>query len=173
MVSIKSRKLTEICLDEIKFDSGAEVHYVSFKYPASVAILPITTDRKILLVKQYRYPIKDYSWEIPAGGVAEDESPQNAVKRELLEETGYSAGKYVRIFSIHPSNGMSNEIIHIYKAIDLFQSDRKYHKELLENDMELNFFSSDELNSMIKEGEITDAATIIAVQSIIISHSEL
>ena len=67
MPTIKSKKLTEIYLEEIKFEDGAEVHYVSFKSPDSVAILPILNEKEIILIRQYRYAIKDYPWEILIG----------------------------------------------------------------------------------------------------------
>ena len=73
MPQIKSRKLIEIYLEEIKFNNGVEVHYVSFKSPESVAVLPILDEQKIILIKQFRYAINEYSWEIPAGGINEKE----------------------------------------------------------------------------------------------------
>jgi ADP-ribose pyrophosphatase len=167
MPTIKSKKLTEIHLEQIKFNDGAEVHYVLFKNPESVAILPILNEKKIILVKQYRYAIKDYSWEIPAGGIHENETNINAAKRELREETGYKSEAIEHFNSFYPSNAMSNEKVHVYKATCLTKKKIRLTKELLEKDIEVKSFSLSNLFTMINKGEITDAATIIAIQLLI------
>ena len=167
---VKSKKLAEIYLEEIKFNNGTEVHYVSFKSPESVAVLPILDEQTIILVKQFRYAINEYSWEIPAGGINKSETNIDAAKRELEEETCYSSENLDFISSFYPSNAMSNEQIHIYSASFLVKETNGLKKEILEKDLEVKSFSFSNLMEMINAGKITDAATLIALQSLFIKN---
>ena len=113
MAKKNKRELTEIILENIKIDDGHNVDYVYFNYPESVAILAKLKE-SFLMVRQYRYAIKDYTWEIPAGSVNDNENLVDAAKRELYEETSYKATKLRKLTSLHPSNAMSNENINIF-----------------------------------------------------------
>ena len=164
MKKTKSTKLTELYLDEVKFEDGHQVHYVYFNYPESVAVVPILDNKYIYLIKQYRYAIEQYSWEIPAGGVNEGESIQQAALRELSEETSFDADVVEYLFSFYPSNAMSNEKIHLFMA-DRFQATEHIRmQELLERGIEVKRFRISEIQKMITNQEITDAATIIGAQ---------
>jgi len=168
---ISSRKIVEIHLDTLSFpDSGNQTHYISFKSPESVAILPILDGNKILMVKQFRYAISEYSWEIPAGGINPDESPVQAAVRELLEETSYKANQIHHILSFYPSNSISNERMHIYYADGLIKQDNfAHHGEPLEEGIEVKAFAQEELREMLDNRVVTDAATLIAVQYFFLS----
>jgi ADP-ribose pyrophosphatase len=161
---INSNKLFEIVLDELRFPDGNEAHYISLKYPESVAILPIIDKNKIVMVRQFRYAINEYSWEIPAGGLKPNESSEKAALRELFEETGYKAGNIHYVYSFYLSNSMSNERMHLYQADDLVKSDTHIHGELLETDMEIKIFEVSELQKMLDSQILTDAPSLIAVQ---------
>lgn len=170
MRKIKSKRLAEIYLEKINFDDGEEVHYVSFKYPESVAILPIINEKEIILVNQFRYSINEYSWEIPAGGINEKENNIDAAKRELREETGYYSENFEYLYSVYPSNAMSNEKIHLFKAFSLVEQEIRQNNELLERDIEVKIFPLSDILRMIKNGIITDAVTIIALQFLFINN---
>src|SRR5580698_11653427 len=75
----------------------------------AVGVLPMDADLNVFLVGQYRFPLKAYSWEIPEGGGEFGEDPVESAKRELLEETGLIAGKWVHILTMHLSNSVSDE----------------------------------------------------------------
>ena len=118
------------------------------------------------MVRQYRYAIKDYTWEIPAGSVNENESLINAAKRELFEETSYKATKLRKVISLHPSNAMSNEKINIFYTSHLKKIISNDHKkEPIEQDRKIKAISISELKQMITNGKITDASTLIALQT--------
>ena len=89
------------------------------EHPGGVCVLAITQDHHVLTVKQYRYAQKEVLMELPAGKKELNEDPLFTAKRELLEETGYSASTWIDYGVIYPSPAYLNEIIHLYVATDL------------------------------------------------------
>ncbi|MCX7820634.1 MAG: NUDIX hydrolase [Brevinematales bacterium] len=129
-------------------------------YPEAVAILAFQGD-KIILERQYRYSVKNFLYEIPAGKIDNpEENPIDAAKRELLEETGFVSDKLTYLFSYFPAVGYSTEKIHLFKAENL-----KLEKQHLDEDefIEVLFFKIEDVVDMIKNGEIMDAKTILGV----------
>jgi len=163
-VKINSRKLVEIYLKELKFSDKSEVHHILFSQPESVAILPIFDKDKVIMVKQFRYAINEYSWEIPAGGIQEKESPEKAAMRELFEETGYKTSEINYVCSFYLSNSISDEKMNLYEARDLLKHETHAYSELLETDIQIKIFEANELQNMLDNNIITDATTIIAIQ---------
>jgi len=133
-------------------------YYWIDKIPA-VVVLPIISD-KIVMVKQYRYPIKSDSLELPAGHVWPDETPKGCAIRELKEETGFTAKKMEKILSYHPSTEYSTQIYHIFIAEDLTEGkpDRESY-ELID----VEIMEKTTIFEKINNGIITDSRTIIAV----------
>lgn len=91
---------------------------VSFKNKA-IGVVPIDADGNTYLVGQYRYPLNEYSWEIPEGGCPLGTDPLESAKRELQEETGFVAGRWTQLCRIHTSNSATDEEGFIYIAEDL------------------------------------------------------
>ncbi|MBR5192335.1 MAG: NUDIX hydrolase [Clostridia bacterium] len=122
-------------------------------------------DGKILLVKQYRYPYEQELLELPAGKLNVGEDPKETAIRELEEEGGIKCKKVEKLFEIYPSPGYTNEIIYIYKATDFVET-----KTHLDEDEFLTsaWYSKEELRKMIKNGEIKDAKTLIALLKILL-----
>jgi len=123
----------------------------------AVAIMPVSNDNCFLL-KQYRFPINEYIYEVPAGGIEQGETPDIAANRELIEETGLSAGKLRPHGWIYLAPGYSTERLWLYEASDLTPSDShdKDEDEIIEV-VELDIC---EMLAMIREGDIVDAKTI-------------
>jgi hypothetical protein len=92
-----------------------KVHYKN----TAIGIVPLDEEFRIWLVGQYRFPLNQYSWEIPEGGGAAGEDPLIAAQRELREETGLVAREWTRLFGMHLSNSVSDELAIIYLARDL------------------------------------------------------
>lgn len=116
---------------------------------------------KIWLVGQYRYPLKQYSWEIPEGGGKLGVSPLESAQRELKEEVGALAACWEEIRRSHLSNSVSDELAIIFLATDLRyeNAEPEETEELQRKQVDLN-----EAVRMIKVGEITDSISIIAIQ---------
>jgi ADP-ribose pyrophosphatase len=85
----------------------------------ATGILPLWPDGSLTLVGQYRYPIGEYSWEIPEGGGGLGDDPESIARRELLEETGIQAGKFEYLGRIHTSNCFVDEVCHLFLASSL------------------------------------------------------
>ncbi|MFN7093742.1 MAG: NUDIX domain-containing protein [Burkholderiales bacterium] len=105
--------------DQVKLPDGKEAVREYIKHPGAVAIIPITATGEIVLEYQYRHPIGQVILEIPAGKLDDNEPEIAAAKRELLEETGYSATKWTWLGKIFPCIGYSNEQIIYYLAEEL------------------------------------------------------
>lgn len=131
---------------------------INFKNMA-LGILVLDKDYNTWIVGQYRYPINQYSWEIPEGGGEWDIEPLESAKRELLEETGITANKWTKILEMHLSNSASDEFCILYIAQDLsFGEAQPEDTEQLEV-KKLHF---NELYKMVENGEIKDSLTIAA-----------
>lgn len=130
------------------------------EYPGAVAIVAITDEKEVLLVKQYRKPIEKFLLEIPAGKLEINEEPRETAKRELKEETGYEAGKLEYLFEFYPSPGITTEKMHIFLATDLIKGERNLEKgEYIEN----SSMKFEDIFLKIKRGEIADGKTIIGL----------
>jgi ADP-ribose pyrophosphatase len=154
-------KALDFYSDTVILPNGAKAVREYIKHPGAVAVLPFVDDKHILLVKQYRYPVKEITYEIPAGKTDKGEQPLKAVKRELTEETGYSAKNIKKLITFWPTAAFSDEVLHIYVAGGL----KKAGNACPDFDEFINaeIFDFDKVFEMIKNGKIKDAKTIIAL----------
>jgi len=108
--------------DQVLNPTGGDGIYgrVHFKNRA-IGIIPIDQDLNTWLVGQYRYPLKEYSWEIPMGGGLLEQEPLLAAQRELQEETGLIANKWTEILKVHTSNSVTDEVGYVFWAEELTQ----------------------------------------------------
>jgi ADP-ribose pyrophosphatase len=132
---------------------------VSFKNKA-IGVLPLDENNNTWLVGQWRYPLNEYSWEIPEGGGPHDEDPLEAAKRELKEETGLIASKYTELCRMHTSNSVSDELAILYVARGLKQSESEPEES---EDLKIKKVSFDEAYRMVMDGEITDSLSMVAI----------
>ena len=132
---------------------------VHFKNSA-VGVLPVDGQGRVWLVGQYRYPLGQYSWEIPEGGGPGDEAPEETARRELREETGLVAGALERIAVAHLSNSVSDEVAYIFRATDLTPGPSE--PEGTER-LDVRLVDWDEARDMLRRGVITDSMTVIAL----------
>jgi ADP-ribose pyrophosphatase len=129
-------------------------------HPGSVGILPVLENGDLIFVKQFRYVIGSDLLEIPAGTIEEGESPEECATRELLEETGYQAGRLDLLSSFYTSPGYSNEFMWLFKATDLRSGEAK---PMADESIEIKVVSLGEALSLIKNGGIRDVKTICAI----------
>ncbi|MBS4034787.1 MAG: NUDIX hydrolase [Ignavibacterium sp.] len=152
-------KVFDLKVDEINYNvSGNSGIREVAVHPGGAVVIPVKEDGKIILVKQFRYPIQDWLIEFPAGKLDANENPLICATRELEEETGYKAGEITKLGEILTAPGYCTEILHIYMATGLVPGN--HNREEGEIGMEIFEYSIDEINKMILNGEITDAKTI-------------
>lgn len=132
---------------------------VNFKNLA-IGILPLDAHLNTWLVGQWRFPLNQYSWEIPEGGGPHGEDPLTAAKRELKEETGLIARNYRELCRMHTSNSVSDESAIIYLAQDLEQSAAEPEET---EDLQVKKIPFEEAYQMVMRGEISDSLSMVAI----------
>lgn len=132
---------------------------VHFKNKA-IGIVPLDAEHNTYLVGQYRFPLDEYSWEIPEGGCPLDTDPLESAKRELEEETGLTANEWTYLQEVHLSNSVSDEHGHIYLARDLQQGHAAPEET---EELQVKKITIDDACQLIREGKITDSITIIGL----------
>ena len=152
--------IVDIRRDVALLQNGNHAHREVVVHPGGVGIVPITKDNKVLMVRQYRYPMEEELLEIPAGKLDEGEDPFECAVRELSEETGCSAGTFVDLGAMYPSPGFCRETLHMYLALDLEYGEMHLdHNELLS----VEAIEIDELMEMIMDNKLPDAKSIIGI----------
>ena len=152
-----------VVTDHVLEPSGVQVRRDIVRHSGSVVILPVDesgSEPRILLVRQYRYTAKQYLWELCAGRIDQGESEPKAAKRELLEETGYSARRWKRILRFYASPGFVAETMAVYLARHLRAGVAQPEED---EDIEVKFFPLNAAVRMVMNGIIKDAKTICGV----------
>ena len=147
--------------DEVINPGGGRNQYgwVHFKNRA-IAIVPLDEDGNTWLVGQQRFTLDEYSWELPMGGGPLDESPLDAAKRELKEETGLTAERWTEIMKVHTSNSITDEEGFVFVAEGLTQGETEFEEM---EDLAIRKLSLADAVRLVNDGEITDAITIAAL----------
>lgn len=146
--------------DQIIHPSGKPGEYYVIELPPPVFIIPMTGEKEIYLVGQFRYTTSIYSWEPPAGG-SEGQDLLEAAKRELLEEASLIAHRWKEVGTFQISNGICNQIGHTFLAQELSESKNPaIHDEEISQIKKVPFH---EVMQMIKKGQISDADSIASI----------
>jgi ADP-ribose pyrophosphatase len=144
--------------DKVMLPNGAHSEREYIRHPGAVVILPVLDDGSILIERQYRYPLDQVFYEFPAGKIDPGEDHLECAKRELKEETGYTASDWQFVCTIHNAIAYSDEHLEIYLARGLVAGESALDDgEFLET----MTVSVDELLRWVREGKITDVKTII------------
>lgn len=146
--------------DTVELPNGKPATRELVEHPGAVAVVPVRSDGKVLLVRQYRYPVGRLTLEIPAGKLDQGEKPEDCAKRELEEETGYQAGKLRRLSAVLTTPGFTNELIHLYVAEELVLKERHPDEDEF---IDVEVFSPDEIRTMIENGALCDAKTLLGL----------
>ncbi|MEA3195368.1 MAG: ADP-ribose pyrophosphatase [Betaproteobacteria bacterium] len=152
--------LLKVRRDTVRLPDGSEGTREYIRHPGAVAIVPVFDDGRLLLERQFRYPHGREFIEVPAGKLEPGEPHLETAKRELLEETGYTAEDWTRIGVIHTAIAYTDE------AIELFIARKLTHvgKKLDEGEfLETLIIGFEEAIAMIRDGRITDAKTVAAL----------
>ncbi len=156
-----SGKVFDLKVDKIEYDSGNPGIREVAVHPGGAVVVPVLDNDRIIIVKQYRYPLNKTILELPAGKLNKDEDPLVCAVRELEEETGYKAGRIEKLGAICTSPGFCTEILHIYLANELIPGN--HNREEGEYGMEILELTFKEAEEKIKRGEIIDAKTICGI----------
>lgn len=155
-------KVFDLQVDQIQYDSGnLGVREIAL-HPGGAVVVPILPDGKIIMINQYRYPLKKMILELPAGKLEPKEDPFKCAVRELEEETGYKSDNVTKLGIIYTTPGFCTEELHIYLAKDLIPGE--HNREEGEFGMEVHTYTMEEIDNMIRSGEIRDAKTICGIQ---------
>lgn len=146
--------------DQVSLSNGRTSQREYVVHPGAVVVVAILDNGHVVLERQFRYPLNQVFIELPAGKIDAEESLLLTGQRELLEETGYSAKNWVDLGLLHPCIGYSNEVIHMYLALNTFKGEHNRDEDEL---LEVFSASLKDCLQMIDSGEITDAKTIIAL----------
>jgi ADP-ribose pyrophosphatase len=146
-------------VDEVATDpSGFQIHRSIVRHPGSAVMMAVDDRQRVLLVKQFRLPAERDLWELPAGRIDPGETPLQAAKRELREETGYSAKNWTKLVTFWASPGYVDEKMNVFLATGLHEGEQQ---PMEDERIEIRWFSRKELHDSINAGKIQDAKTLV------------
>ncbi len=153
--------VVKVRVDTVALPNGEICNREIVEHPGSVAIVAITSDEQLLLVRQFRYAIGRITLELPAGTCGFGEAPEDAARRELREEVGCEAGALEHLGEFYVAPGYGTEIIHMYLATGLTEAGATD----LDSDefLEPAKVSLEEAMAMVRDGRIIDAKSIIGL----------
>ena len=155
--TIHKGSVYDLVSENITLENGVTRDFEFIHHPGATAIVPMLNENQIILINQYRHALRKFIWEIPAGTLTPRETAINCARRELIEETGYSAQEWEQLAEITTVPGYSDECIYIYLASDLEPARQSLDSDEILNVHTLKF---EEALNMIRSGEIQDSKTI-------------
>lgn len=148
-------------VDEARLPGGMEIEYAILESGGFAAVVPVTEDGRVVLVRQWRQPLGAFTLELPSGGVDEHEPLETAARRELLEETGYRADRLERLASMHTSTGRSTEMCHLFRCLAV-RDEAGPRPEPTEQIQVVEMPLGEALGE-VSAGRITDMATVLGL----------
>lgn len=157
-------RIFNLDVDRVELPSGHTVRMEIVRHPGSVVLLPMPSPNEIILIRQYRYTIDQWIWEVPAGSLKPNEDPALAAARECEEEIGLYPGRVERLRSFYPTPGFCNEEMIFFRCSDLRPpaADSTAKKDD-DEDLEPQTFTVDQAREMVKRGEIVDLKTAVGL----------
>jgi 8-oxo-dGTP pyrophosphatase MutT (NUDIX family) len=148
--------------DRVRMPNGREIVVDVVRHPRSVVLVPVPEPGQVILIRQFRYAVNRWLWELPAGSVDEGEEPEAAARRECHEEIGLVPDTLVRLGALLPTPGYCDEEMLVFRASGL--STPEEAAELDEDeDLEPRTFPLAEARDMIRRGEIIDMKTVVGL----------
>jgi len=158
--NVYNGKIINVQKNIVQLPSGGNTIREVVLHNGAVAIIPVIDEDNILLVKQFRYPTDKILLELPAGTLNNRENPKSCAKRELEEETGFQAKKFIQILETFVAPGYSNEIMYTFVATDLYKTRKNLDYD---ENIEVVKIKVKEVMKLILDGKITDAKTICGI----------
>jgi ADP-ribose pyrophosphatase len=153
-------KIVNLRVDTIQLPSGAKAIREVVTHPGGVTAIPVLADGRILLIRQFRYPLQKFILELPAGKLDSGQSPEDTIKRELEEESGYHPNFLEYACSFYTSPGISNELIHLFIARNLTPVAQRLEEG---EHITVEAHTIEECLKKIRSGEIADGKTILGI----------
>jgi ADP-ribose pyrophosphatase len=157
---IYSGKIVKLHVDTIRQASGRTTIREVVLHPGGVAAIPVLKDGRLLLIRQFRYPIGKFILEIPAGKLDSGQSPLETIAREIEEETGYCAGVLTHECTFYTTPGISDESIHLFLARELTLKAQRLEEG---EHITVEAYTLEECLEKIRAGEINDGKTILGI----------
>jgi ADP-ribose pyrophosphatase len=161
--NIYKGRIVNLNLETVTLPNGATIELEVIHHPGAAAVVPLKDARTVILIRQYRHAVGGYIYEIPAGKLHPGEDPRECALRELEEEIGYRAGVLEIVSSVYTTPGFTDEVIHIYRATQLRQGQQNLGKDEV---LDIAEFPLEKTITMIREGVIKDAKTIVGLQCV-------
>lgn len=160
-----SGKVISVDLDSVRFPNGTVGDLEMVRHPGASAVVPFldpldSPDPRIVLVRQYRYATGGYVHEVPAGRLEPGENPKDCARRELREETGYSAQDLIPLTTFYTTPGFTDERIHLFAATGLSEGDSETESDEI---LDLAPVTLSQAMAMIASGELIDGKSMIGV----------
>lgn len=152
--------LLKVHRDVVSLAEGSKRIREVIRHPGAAVIVPHLGGGRYVLVRQYRYALGRETLEFPAGRLDPHEDPLSCARRELTEETGYTAERWKRLFAMHPAPGYSDEELVIFMADDLQPGEAHVDSD---EPLEVIQATYEELLNLLKQGKISDSKTVAAI----------
>lgn len=157
----KSYRVFNLRRDRARSPRTSETHdFYVLESPSWVNIIPLTPAKEVVLIRQYRFGIRDMTLEIPGGLMEPSDSPEEAARRELREETGYREETLIPLGSVHPNPAIQNNLCYTFLAANVFPVGQLVQDE--REDIEVVLQPLSEIPRLIREGAISHALVIAA-----------
>ncbi len=155
--TVHQGRVFSMVTENVTLENGVTIDIDIIRHPGAAAIVPASDDGHVMMIRQYRHAVGGFIWEIPAGTLDPDETPEDCARRELTEETGYAADRFEKLGEITPVPGYSDERIHIYLAASLTPAAQNLDRDEV---LQVHPVRFDAAMEMIRDGKIQDCKTI-------------
>ena len=152
--------LLHVRRDRVRLPNGATATREYVVHPGAVLIVPILDDGRLVLERQFRYPVGRVMLEFPAGKIDPHEMPLATAQRELREEAGYVADRWQHLGTVHPEIGYSSEVIEMYEATGLSHVGAQLDEGEF---LDVVLMTEEELLAAFDGGDVTDGKTVAAL----------
>jgi ADP-ribose pyrophosphatase len=165
--TIYQGRIFRIDVDRVELPSGRTVNMEIVRHPGSVVLLPMPAPDRLVLIRQYRYTIARWIWELPAGSLEPGENPDQAAARECEEEIGLVPDRVERLRSFYPTPGFCDEEMIFYRCTELRppDADSKAKKDD-DEDLEPRTFTLEEVRQLLQSGDIVDLKTAVGLSMV-------
>jgi ADP-ribose diphosphatase len=153
-------KVFRLQRDTVIEPGGVQVERDIIEHPGSVVVLPVFEDGRVLLIRQYRHSVGEFLWELVAGRKEPNEKPPAAARRELIEETGYRAKRFIKLMRVVPTPGFVNEWMWIFAAEGLTKGAAQPEED---EKITPRIFTLKQAEKMIERGTLRDAKSICGI----------